>query len=262
MVEDAPGDDRVPLARDGLELGPPEALALRSVRIDAERVVAVRDELLDEAALAPAADLEHTTWRWRQLVEYESGEIHQRCGATRTTRARPRLFVTPAQRDRSRSPERDPTPRLRPARLDLDRRAQPPDRPWGASRRVPGAGGRTPHARGEDLRVLGARSVPRPDRGLPHAPLADAAARGVAPMARQRPRARAGAHAHVLQQISERGPLPSRHFEGKGSGGMWNWKPAKIVLEALHSAGQARDRGAGELPAPLRAARAHRPGRA
>ena len=43
---------------------------------------------------------------------------------------------------------------------------------------------------------------------------------------------------HVLQEISEHGPLPSRHFEGKGSGGMWNWKPAKIVLEALHSAGR------------------------
>src|SRR5512142_2159159 len=65
---------------------------------------------------------------------------------------------------------------------------------------------------------------------------------------------------HVLQEIAERGPLPSRHFEGprpaaggpikpgaggsaagassQGSGGMWNWKPAKIVLEALHSAGR------------------------
>jgi uncharacterized protein YcaQ len=43
---------------------------------------------------------------------------------------------------------------------------------------------------------------------------------------------------HVLDEIAARGPLPSRHFEGKGSGGMWNWKPAKIVLEALHSAGR------------------------
>jgi uncharacterized protein YcaQ len=42
----------------------------------------------------------------------------------------------------------------------------------------------------------------------------------------------------VLQQIAERGPLGSRHFEGSGPGGMWNWKPAKIVLEALHSAGR------------------------
>jgi uncharacterized protein YcaQ len=43
---------------------------------------------------------------------------------------------------------------------------------------------------------------------------------------------------HVLDEIAEKGPLPSRHFEGTGSGGMWNWKPAKIVLEALHSAGR------------------------
>ena len=42
----------------------------------------------------------------------------------------------------------------------------------------------------------------------------------------------------ILAEIAERGPLPSRAFEGKGSGGMWNWKPAKIVLEALHSAGR------------------------
>jgi uncharacterized protein YcaQ len=44
--------------------------------------------------------------------------------------------------------------------------------------------------------------------------------------------------AEVLREIAERGPLGSRHFEGKGSGGMWNWKPAKVVLEALHSAGR------------------------
>ena len=42
----------------------------------------------------------------------------------------------------------------------------------------------------------------------------------------------------VLAEIAERGPLGSRHFEGSGPGGMWNWKPAKIVLEALHSAGR------------------------
>ena len=42
----------------------------------------------------------------------------------------------------------------------------------------------------------------------------------------------------VLHEIGERGPLGSRHFEGTGSGGMWNWKPAKVVLEARHSAGR------------------------
>ena len=42
----------------------------------------------------------------------------------------------------------------------------------------------------------------------------------------------------VLREIAERGPLGSRDFDGSGPGGMWNWKPAKIVLEALHSAGR------------------------
>jgi uncharacterized protein YcaQ len=37
----------------------------------------------------------------------------------------------------------------------------------------------------------------------------------------------------VLAAIRERGPLTSRDFEGKGGGGMWNWKPAKMVLESL-----------------------------
>ncbi|MGE5690360.1 MAG: winged helix-turn-helix domain-containing protein [Pseudomonadota bacterium] len=41
----------------------------------------------------------------------------------------------------------------------------------------------------------------------------------------------------VLAAIRERGPLGSRHFDGKGPGGMWNWKPAKVVLEHLHSSG-------------------------
>jgi uncharacterized protein len=42
----------------------------------------------------------------------------------------------------------------------------------------------------------------------------------------------------VLAEIRERGPVASRQFEGKGSGTMWNWKPAKVVLEALYSAGR------------------------
>ena len=42
----------------------------------------------------------------------------------------------------------------------------------------------------------------------------------------------------VLAVIRERGPLASRDFDGKGGGGMWNWKPAKIVLEALWNAGE------------------------
>ncbi|HEX8205606.1 MAG TPA: crosslink repair DNA glycosylase YcaQ family protein [Solirubrobacteraceae bacterium] len=41
----------------------------------------------------------------------------------------------------------------------------------------------------------------------------------------------------VLARIREEGPLASRDFEGAGSGGMWNWKPAKSVLDALWDRG-------------------------
>jgi uncharacterized protein len=42
---------------------------------------------------------------------------------------------------------------------------------------------------------------------------------------------------HVMAAIRERGALGSRDFEGERSGGMWNLKPAKRMLEALWSAG-------------------------
>ncbi|MBA2331334.1 MAG: winged helix-turn-helix domain-containing protein [Actinobacteria bacterium] len=49
-------------------------------------------------------------------------------------------------------------------------------------------------------------------------------------------------HAHladeILAEIEERGPLPSRHFEGSTEGGMWNWKPAKRMLERLWNHGR------------------------
>src|SRR3954463_8603161 len=41
----------------------------------------------------------------------------------------------------------------------------------------------------------------------------------------------------ILGRIREEGPLGSRDFEGGGSGGMWNWKPAKMVLDALWDRG-------------------------
>ena len=42
----------------------------------------------------------------------------------------------------------------------------------------------------------------------------------------------------VLAAVRERGPLASRDFEGKGGGGMWNWKPAKMMLESLWNSGE------------------------
>ena len=41
----------------------------------------------------------------------------------------------------------------------------------------------------------------------------------------------------ILAEIRERGPLPSRHFEGAAGGGMWNWKPAKAMLDRLWNHG-------------------------
>jgi uncharacterized protein YcaQ len=42
----------------------------------------------------------------------------------------------------------------------------------------------------------------------------------------------------ILARIREEGPLGSRAFEGNGGGGMWNWKPAKMVLDALWDQGR------------------------
>ncbi len=43
----------------------------------------------------------------------------------------------------------------------------------------------------------------------------------------------------VRAVIRERGPVTSRDFDGAGGGGgMWNWKPAKMVLEALWNSGE------------------------
>jgi hypothetical protein len=42
----------------------------------------------------------------------------------------------------------------------------------------------------------------------------------------------------VRAAIRERGPLASRDFDGQGGGGMWNWKPAKTMLEALWHRGE------------------------
>jgi uncharacterized protein YcaQ len=41
----------------------------------------------------------------------------------------------------------------------------------------------------------------------------------------------------ILAEIRDRGPLGSRHFEGATKGGMWNWKPAKAMLERLWNHG-------------------------
>jgi uncharacterized protein YcaQ len=43
----------------------------------------------------------------------------------------------------------------------------------------------------------------------------------------------------ILARIRREGALPARAFEGdSGHGGMWNWKPAKRMLDALWTAGK------------------------
>ena len=42
----------------------------------------------------------------------------------------------------------------------------------------------------------------------------------------------------VRAAVREHGPIASRDFDGKGGGGMWNWKPAKVMLEALWHSGE------------------------
>jgi uncharacterized protein YcaQ len=42
----------------------------------------------------------------------------------------------------------------------------------------------------------------------------------------------------ILERIRSEGPLASRDFEGRGAGAdMWNWKPSKMVLDALWDRG-------------------------
>ncbi len=43
--------------------------------------------------------------------------------------------------------------------------------------------------------------------------------------------------AEIVAEIRERGPLGSRHFEGTSEAGMWNWKPAKAMLDRLWNHG-------------------------
>jgi uncharacterized protein YcaQ len=42
----------------------------------------------------------------------------------------------------------------------------------------------------------------------------------------------------ILDEIRRRGALGSRHFEGASEGGMWNWKPAKAMLDRLWNHGE------------------------
>ena len=130
----------------------------------------------------------------------------------------------------------DPAALVRPARLDLGRRAQPPDRAHLPRRRL-SAGHRAAAARaGPRVRVLGPRGVPAPGRGVAALRRPDAARAAAAGTATSARRTRTSP-SEILAEIRARGPLGSRHFEGTSEGGMWNWKPAKAMLDRLWNHG-------------------------
>ena len=94
---------------------------------------------------------------------------------------------------------------------------------------------------GPDLRVLGARGMPAPDRivaALPARDAATAAATGTATSTTSSPPYPGARRTEILARIREDGPLASRQFEGAAGGGMWNWKPAKAMLERLWNHGE------------------------
>ena len=89
-----------------------------------------------------------------------------------------------------------------------------------------------------DLRVLGARGLPRPDRGLPAVQAAHGAparAALVGPEARPRPGGEGARARRAARRTARCRPGSSR---AAGGGGMWNWKPEKRILEDLFAAGE------------------------
>ena len=114
---------------------------------------------------------------------------------------------------------------------------------------------------GPDLRVLGARGVPAPDRVLAALPQRDGERRPR--LVRQRRQdASPPRRARSSPRSASAGRSASRHFEGAAAGGMWNWKPAKAMLERLWNHGDLVIAGRAGLPARLRPGRAGDPARA
>ena len=150
---------------------------------------------------------------------------------------------------------------VRAARLDLGRRAQPPHRARVARRRLPERRGLPALAAGTGVRVLGARGVPAAGRGL-----AALRARRCIEGGRRWYGDVGETHPHladeILAEIRARGPLGSRHFDGTSEGGMWNWKPAKAMLDRLWNHGDLVIAGQTGVPAALRPAGARDPARA
>src|SRR5581483_10275464 len=158
------------------------------------------------------------------------GHGRERCRDPAARGGGTRLRVAATHRNGRGGARGDPPPRMRAARLDLDRRAQPPHRSERALAALMRAGSIVEYWAHE------ACLVPIEDFRMYRWRMQQ--------LAREHPwrgnvfEREPELTKQVLRELAERGPLGSRHFEGAGSGGMWNWKPAKVVLEALHSAGR------------------------
>ena len=103
-------------------------------------------------------------------------------------------------------------------------------------RRLPARHGPAAARPGPRVRVLGARGLPAAGRGLAALRLADAAGAAAAGTATSARRTRISPR-RSSPRSAPRGPLGSRHFEGTSEGGMWNWKPAKAMLDRLWNHG-------------------------
>ena len=164
-------------------------------------------------------------------------------------------------RDRHERRGRDPPALLRPARFDLDGRAQPPDRARrAASETTRGRAvsnllsqGRIFEYWAHEACLLPIESWPLFRRAMQNG------GRDWYSNVNDVTSSHPELANEVLGEIRERGPLASRHFEGAAGGGMWNWKPAKAMLERLWNHGALVIAGRAGLPAGLRPHRAGDP---
>ena len=132
----------------------------------------------------------------------------------------------------------DPPARRGAARLDLGGRPRAPPHALEPHRRVPRAGAAGAADLRPRLRVLGARGLPPPHRALAALPPQHGGQGRTGASTSTRCERHADLVEPVLERIRAEGPLGSRDFEGAGDGtDMWNWKPAKMVLEALWDSG-------------------------
>ena len=130
----------------------------------------------------------------------------------------------------------DPPALVRAARLDLGGRAQPPDRARArASARTAPAPCRACSSSGRVFEYWAHEACLLPVEEWPlfAAQMRHGGRRWYGDVGETHPHLAD----EILAEIRARGPLGSRHFEGTSEGGMWNWKPAKAMLDRLWNHG-------------------------